>query len=349
MHLTSRKRLALTFLEEGRLHISALLENTLNFKLYYVNFYRLPLLSFCGSRNESADTAKSRDSRKASSIMISASDVPVPTNDVLLSKHVLQQPSSPMTPSLSLSTEITNDIVVTSATIDYPPNIAITPGSCKSPYFCTSPGFCNFPFHTYKTRHCNTLGDVTHEAINRTRSDPFPRDQVFIPDFAEPESPEMVSNPRRLSAPSFNESLSLGKPDVLSLPGVTNHEDFINKHAPITSLSTSVSSSPSLSSSETSIFTDPLLVDVTGNDVMNLLRSPKIEVIENTCFDLCANDPHSPKTSSLSNARNIRRSPPPPNVTLNPQKHKRSALPQGDFNFMFILCIVTIKGDSPCI
>lgn len=256
--------------------------------------------------------------------MISTRDVSAPTNDVLLSKHVLQ-PGSPVNSPFSLSNGISTDVAVTSTTKDYPPNIAITPGSCKSPYCCTSPGFCNFPFHNYKNRHSNTLGDVIHEAVNRTRSDPFPRDQVFIPDFAEPEPPEVASNSRRLSAPSFNESLSLNKSDVLSLNGMTDQDDFMSTLAPITSLSSS--SSSSLSSSEASIFTDPLLVDVTGNDVMNLLRSPKMEIIENSCFDLA--DHHSPKASSISNSRNIRRSPPPPNVTLNPQKHKRSTLPRG--------------------
>ena len=247
-------------------------------------------------------------------------------SDVLLTKTAFRN-NAPATSSVSPDNRFADDVIMSSSGIDYPPNVAISPGSCKSPYCCTSPGFCNFPYHHYKARHFATTGnDVTHDAISRTRSDPFPRDQVFIPDSAETETVDFNNtNNRRQSVPSLHDPLPIIKPDALSLPGITDQDGFMNSFAPITSLSPS---SSSLSSSE-SIFSDPLLVDVTGNDVMGLMRLPKVEVSESNCFDITANVSATSKTPSISSSSAIRRSPPPPNVTLNPEKHKRSTLPQG--------------------
>ena len=44
----------------------------------------------------------------------------------------------------------------TSSLNDYPPNIAISPGSCKSAFSCTSPGFCNFPSHNLENHLHNS-------------------------------------------------------------------------------------------------------------------------------------------------------------------------------------------------
>ena len=219
-----------------------------------------------------------------------------------------------------------SDVGLSSPGNEYPPNIAISPGSCKSPYCCTSPGFCNFPFHSFKTRHCasSTAGD----AAGRTAADPFSRDQVFVPDSADPEEIELskANVPRRFSVPLLHDPLPIIKPDQLSLPELNNQGSLIDPIAPTTSLS--ASSSPT--SSTSSIFTDNLLGDVTNNDVMVLLRSPKQEIIEaDVCFDKRPCEPSSMKTSSLPGGK-IRRSPPPPNVTLSPGKHLRNVLPPGN-------------------
>ena len=243
------------------------------------------------------------------------------TSDHFLSNNSLSS-NIAVTSSASLEDSFIDDVTITSSATDYPPNVAISPGSCKSPYCCTSPGFCNFPFHHTKGRlHGTSNGDVTYNGICRTRSDPFPRDQVFVPDSADLEAKEICTeSERRLSIPMLAESLH--HPETL--PQITVHDDFIGTLPAIASLSSS-----SVSSTESSIFSDPLLVDITGNDVMGLLKSPKLEITEQNCFNKAKNVPTSNTPASLAFSSSIRRSPPPPNVTLNPEKHKRSTLPQG--------------------
>ncbi|CAK8694148.1 unnamed protein product [Clavelina lepadiformis] len=251
-----------------------------------------------------------------------------PANDLQAGKQLLSNDLSLYQQSQDSRT--VDDVIMSSSGVDYPPNIAISPGSCKSPYCCTSPGFCNFPYHNYKNHHCVPPSDVTHDVINRTQSDPFPRDQVFVPDSAEPENMDpTTSSGRRLSAPILHDPLPVIKPDQISLPGISDSDDLIDAIAPIASLSSS--SSSSLSSSASSIFNDSLLADVANSDVIGLLRSPKVESMETaTCFEMTSRDCElmTPKPSLFTGGGTIRRSPPPPNVTLNPEKHKRNALPQ---------------------
>ena len=246
------------------------------------------------------------------------------TGDVLMSQSSEVVLRKKFVPSVAEDNRKADDVIMSSSGIDYPPNIAISPGSCKSPYCCTSPGFCNFPFHNYKApsvRSRASSGDPTQDGVARTRSDPFPRDQVFIRDSAEPEAPELPLNSRRQSVPSLCNHLPVVKSDDISLPGVPDHEEFINSF-PIMK----PSSPTTLSTAESSIFNDPLMVDVTGNDVMGLLKTPKIEIIEND-FLLPNTETKVIKPPIFCSKATIRRSPPPPNVTLNPEKHKRSTLP----------------------
>ena len=247
--------------------------------------------------------------------------------DLSLNHHLERQQSSSSTVQDCIRAD---DVIMSTSGGDYPPNIAISPGSCKSPYSCTSPGFCNFPFHKFKTPHCatSTSRDITHDVLSKTKSDPFSREQVFVPDSAEPEAMEHppTNITRRFSVPASHDPFPIIKADQLSLPGLNDHDDIIDAIAPMTSLS---SSSSSLSSSTSSIFNDNLLSDVTNNDVMGLLRAPKTEVVEaNSPFQLGHSEGHTIKQPTFSGST-IRRSPPPPNVTLSPEKHKRNTIPQG--------------------
>ncbi|XP_078484079.1 transcription factor protein [Ciona intestinalis] len=236
----------------------------------------------------------------------------------------------------SQDTRNADDVIMSSSGIDYPPNIAISPGSCKSPFCCTSPGYCNFPYHnhsfgrsSHSVSHCgpptNEVSPIHHEAVNRSQSDPFQQEQVFVRDSPHDvdSAPTPVFN-RRMSAPTVHDPFPGIKADQISLPGLGEHDDFSEVMAPMTSLSSS--SSSSLSSSTSSILNENLLADVTGNDVMGLLTSPKLEILENsTSMDFYPTEKTKP---TFAGAGPVRRSPPPPNVTLNPDKHKRSTLPQ---------------------
>ena len=233
----------------------------------------------------------------------------------------------------SQDTRMADDVIMSTSDNSFPPNIAISPGSCKSPYFCTSPGFCNFPFHNYKPRRCvgHSGTDNPHGAVIKTRSDPISRDQVFIRDSAEPgemDQPE-TDITRRYSMPAVHDPLPVIKPDQLSLPELNDQCDIMDSLVPVKSLSSP--STSSLSSSASSIFNDPLLSDVTNHDVIGLLRSPKVETMDtNNCpNDYGVSDKNTVNTSTFKGRGSIRRSPPPPNVTLNPKRHMRSTLPPG--------------------
>jgi len=199
-------------------------------------------------------------------------------------------------------------------------------------FFMTSP----FAFsNSHLDAMCGSTTDMTHqEPMCQTPPDPFQQEQVFVPDSAELDSVESCANNaynRRLSAPSMHEPLSLLKSDQLSLPGTLSlpeTDDFSDIIPPISSL-TSTSSS-SLSSSTSSILNDPLLVDVTGSDVIGLLSLPKVESLETTnTLEIGNSDPITTKPVTFCGNGAVRRSPPPPNVTLNPEKHKRSMFPAG--------------------
>ena len=224
-----------------------------------------------------------------------------------------------------------DDVIMATSGGDYPPNIAISPGSCKSPYCCTSPGFCNFPFHKYKTVHhsVSATRDVAHDVIEKQKSNLFFNEQVFVPDSAESE--QMIRSnddvTRRFSVPVVHEPFPVIKADQLSIPNFKDQNELIDSIAPISSLSSPASS---LSSSPSSIFNENLLTDPTSNDVLGILRLPKIEVMDtNSPFELGSSDAHSSKTSPTFSGGTIRRSPPPPNVTLIQDKHKCNTLSQG--------------------
>ena len=287
-------------------------------------FFRLPSLETTTHPiHQSGIFAASRDT------LASQLELELPPN-----RHVERQQSSSSTVPDTLRAD---DVIMSTSGGDYPPNIAISPGSCKSPYCCTSPGFCNFPFHKFKMSHCATPSsrDVIHDVLSKTKSDPFVREQVFVPDLADPEHIEQLAPAvtRRFSVPSSHDPFPIIKPDQLSLPGISDHDEIIDAIAPMTSLSSS--SSSSLSSSVSSI--DNLLSDVTNSDVMGLLRSPKMEVIEtNSPFEFVHSDVPVIKSPAFSGST-IRRSPPPPNITLSPDKHKRTSIPQGKLNLCFTL------------
>ena len=289
-------------------------------------FYRLVLPNQYLTNNQSASSTSKKENL---SLFQNGKTI---NNDLMMSQssdHLLPKTSfdnnASMTLSSATSTDVrfSNDVTVTSNNIEYPPNVAISPGSCKSPYCCTSPGFCNFPYHNYETKRlvCSTV-DISHNAISRTRSDPFPRDLIFVPDTAGQEAVEsnlLVS--RKLPVPIVSHFL----PADSSMAQITTHDDYFSANFSPASLI----SSQLLSSTESSIFTDPLLVDITGNDVKGLLKPPKLEVPEKLCFNVTLDSVASATASTLTTSRTIRRSPPPPNVTLNPEKHKRNTLPQG--------------------
>nr|CAB3243422.1 Fli/ERG4 [Phallusia mammillata] len=257
----------------------------------------------------------------------------------MLSNNIMFGESTPATSSMPDNRTI-DDVIMCSSAGDYPPNIAISPGSCKSPFCCTSPGYCNFPYHNHNHRNnshsshldvlCSTATDLPHDPIQHTPPDPFQAEQVFVPDSADLDEVESHTNgafQRRMSVPSLHEPLSIIKPDQISLPGtLSENDDFPDVLPPMTSLASS--SSSSLSSSTSSILGDPLLGDVTSNDVMGLLSLPKIESLETTsAMEIGGETATVTKTSTFSGNGLVRRSPPPPNVTLNPEKHKRSLFP----------------------
>jgi len=209
--------------------------------------------------------------------------------------------------SLDLSTtlhdhyRINGDIVSSSSTSDFPPNIAISPGSCKSPFCCTSPGYCNFPFHNIENRlqfSSTSTSDVTlsHSMINHNTSDPiFHHGQVFVKDIAGESQPLPIIKPELISQSFDHDELC----DVL----------------PITSLSSS-------SSSTSSILSEHLLHEVHSSDVYSLFSTIKCE----TNSDILELPPTDIQLNYPLNSE-IRRSPPPPNVTLNPEKHRMESLP----------------------
>lgn len=231
-----------------------------------------------------------------------------------------------------------DEAILSTSSNDFPPNIAISPGSCKSPYCCTSPGFCNFPFHTFKTRHFSASSAIDRNS--GTNPNLFTRDQVFVPDSAEPEpaEPSVTVTSRRFSVPLLRNPLPLIKADQLSLPELKDHGDLIDSIAPVSSFSPS--SSPA--SSNSSLHNDNL--DVTSGEVMVLLRPPKQEVVETGfCFGSRSCTSNTIKKQSVMGMK-IRRSPPPPNVTLSPDKHLRNNLPPGNhFKPRLICCKTTLK------
>uniref|UniRef100_H2YIJ4 PNT domain-containing protein n=1 Tax=Ciona savignyi TaxID=51511 RepID=H2YIJ4_CIOSA len=248
------------------------------------------------------------------------------------------------TASTSQKTRNADDVIMSTSGMDYPPNIAISPGSCKSPFCCTSPGFCNFPYHnhtfslTYFIHRNNQLATqcdaprneisspIHHDPVNRTQSDPFQQELVFVRDSAQ-EIDTTPSFTRRMSAPVVHDPFPIIKPDQISLPGLGENDDFSDVIAPMASLSSP--STSSLSSSTSSILNDNLLADVTGTDVIGLLSSPKLEILEHSgAMDFYPTEAIPPTKKTFAGAGPVRRSPPPPNITLNPENHKRSSLPQ---------------------
>lgn len=177
--------------------------------------------------------------------------------------------------------------------------------------------------------HSTSSNDVSlgHTIRNTSQSDATlnHQQQVFVPDSADPAN---------CSLP-----LPIIKPEQIS-ESLTETDDLADV-LPMTSLSSS-------SSSTSSILSDCLLPDVAGNDMLGLWatkmnsggRIPDngmttMDGQNNNNNDLpqhgASVNQHTPKpVHTLSSSNNcIRRSPPPPNVTLNPEEYKRNLLPRG--------------------
>ncbi|XP_039248382.2 uncharacterized protein LOC120326204 [Styela clava] len=270
-----------------------------------------------------------------------------------------------------------------SSPLEYPPNVAISPGSCKSPYSCTSPGFCNFPYHNHDNvfRSSQTCGhgiseppkaqfhrQMSEEAArlfslgkegntkgagttsNSSDSAMFSTDQVFVRDSA-PDSElvetntthgikieegsrgvfEIVENERvrhasTHSASSSRDSLYNVYSESINVTGsiAGSSEDFDDVSPNINSASLlndpMMAGFPPSSSSENS---GPSTSNVSMEpmETGNSLDSPLL----NAGPMQYGNNERGMKSPLDFSA--VRRSPPPPNVTLNPEKYKRNSMP----------------------
>jgi len=81
-------------------------------------------------------------------------DSPFSELNMLSSGMIMTPDLQPTSSSVTshLDSRSYDDAIMCTSSADYPPNIAISPGSCKSPFCCTSPGFCNFPYHHHHGR-----------------------------------------------------------------------------------------------------------------------------------------------------------------------------------------------------
>lgn len=237
------------------------------------------------------------------------------TTDLAPLDHLVNSPSVDTFNFLTASNPVHN-------LNDYPPNIAISPGSCKSAFSCTSPGFCNFPSHNlenhlHNTNQCSNDLNFNPISVSKSSSSDFSQiigfhnkgllfqsEQVFVRDTGFESFPANSSQ-------SFNCAIGQQaiKPEYSTQ--TLNNQDVSDM---IPSLS------PSDTSNSPTIDSDKLLSQSSDSFVVK----SEYHAIQSSYSG--SSDTTSSSYSFPSNEC-ARRSPPPPNVTLNPKDHRIKFLP----------------------